>query len=325
MDVIKSMILKKYQDAVPSKVELEEGLCIICSTDEHQTNLFDGIDKINSIEGLFGVDCCSNCGLYITNPRPTQETIGHYYPDDYAPYISTEIEKEESKLKQFVRNLLNTKATHIPELTPGKLLEIGCASGSFLNKMRLGGWDVKGLEFSDNAVEKAVKSGLDVEQGSVLDYQDQSDNYDLVVAWMVMEHIHDPVDAFGKIYGWLKSGGKLAFSVPNAKAFDFNTFKHNSYNLQVPTHLFHFTPETIEKILVDQGFVDIKIHHQVTLVSIVCSLGYFLQEKKISPKLCDMLINFSPAPKWLSLLLFPVSKLFSWFGQTGRMTVWASK
>lgn len=321
------IIDSRYLSSVPGSVALESAQCPVCKTNINQLHQFDAVDRINNLEGLFGIDLCAKCGVYITNPRPTQQTIGYYYPDSYGPYSSTYISAPTAKSRIFgaLRAFIRTNENYIPKMPPQSLLDIGCASGSFINRMKQLGWVVEGLEFSQSAVNSARENGLNVHQGSVLDFDGEPEKFDLITAWMVIEHIHEPITALEKIYSWLKPSGKLAISIPNAASFDFKSLEACSYGIHIPNHLHHFTPTTITGILTDAGFSNIKIHHQVTMASAIPSIGYKLREKGKALKIADALIEYPRAPHYVKLLMLPISWLFSALGQTGRMTVWASK
>ena len=157
--------------------------------------IFVGRDLICNLPGDYTVVKCCCCGLIRTNPRPTADSIGFYYPDNYGPY-SRKIEKYDqtkhkpntirSKLRPLVRWFFATKDQKIPDLLPGSLLEIGCASGAFLNFMKYSGWNVEGIEFSETAARAAREFGFSVQSGSLEKAQAPINPPDLVVGWMVL-------------------------------------------------------------------------------------------------------------------------------------------
>lgn len=68
-----------------SQFTLEKTTCPLCHGSETNT-VFTGRDRLCKKEGEFQVVQCKVCGLMYTNPRPTQETMGYFYPPGYAPY-----------------------------------------------------------------------------------------------------------------------------------------------------------------------------------------------------------------------------------------------
>ena len=206
---------------------------------------------------------------------------------------------------------------------PGRMLEIGCASGIYLHQMAEQGWQVQGIEFSKEAAQSAVQLGYQVHAGALETAPPPDKSFDLIVGWMVLEHLYDPIAGLQKLREWAQSDTWLILSVPNAGSLEFCLFKDKWYALQLPTHFYHFTPSTIEKVLSAGGWKLEKIYHQRVLTNLIASMGYVLCDKGYI-KLGKKFIDFPEhAGKWTLILLFPIAWLFSLFGQTGRMTVWA--
>lgn len=313
----------------PTQVTLEDLPCPLgCARGDK--DLFTGGDLINGLPGSFTVVKCCTCGLMRTNPRPTANTIGFYYPDNYGPYIQSRIQSNQAKtagiIKSFLRpiasKIFNFNMITLPIMKPGRMLEIGCASGLFLHHMANQGWQVQGIEFSENVAQAAAKLGFDVYAGALETAPTPDKPYDLIVGWMVVEHLHDPVGCLKKLREWAKPGATLAISVPNSGSLEFLAFKNKSYALQLPTHLYHFTPKTIEKVLDAGGWSLEKVLHQRTLNNLIGSLGFLVSGWGFT-KLGSMLIDFPERPSRWTYFLYPLAFFLSLFGQTGRMTIWA--
>jgi len=290
--------------------------------------ILTGHDLLHDLPGEFTVVKCQSCGLMRTNPRPTPETMGFYYPDDYGPYIGTRVKENASNKKSWLKKVfqlfVNSNTTRLPNLPVGRMLELGCASGAFLHEMANKGWQVEGIEFSERAAKEAEKLGYKVYAGSLETAPTPDEKFDLIVGWMVIEHLHEPVLGLKKLAEWTHPRGYLVFSVPNAGSLEFKIFKDKWYALQVPTHLYHYTAKSIKQVLKASGWRLIKIHHQRVLGNLIASLGYELRGKGFE-KLGNKLIKFPEnAGKW-NYILYPFAWFLSLFGQTGRMTVWAER
>jgi SAM-dependent methyltransferase len=140
---------------------------------------------------------------------------------------------------------------------------------------------------------------------------------------MVLEHLHQPKLALEKLRHSLRPDGWLAISVPNAASLESRFFKENWYALDLPRHLFHFTPATVRTLLSASGWEIRRILHQRLLGNLIGSVGYVLRERNTAPSLARHLIEFPDKAGRQNQLLYPLALLFSAFGQTGRMTVWA--
>jgi 2-polyprenyl-3-methyl-5-hydroxy-6-metoxy-1,4-benzoquinol methylase len=292
-----------------------------------------GHDRLHDLPGEFQVVRCRACGLARTDPRPTPETIAFYYPDDYGPYMDTRVPVSSGALsgpaawKRSLTNRLNsfTLAEHVPPLAPGRMLEFGCASGLFLHSMAALGWKVEGIEFAEKAAERARSLGYRVHTGALEDAPEPDEPYDLVVGWMALEHLHDPVKALRKLYSWTRPGGWLAVSTPNVGAREFSLFKDAWLALHLPNHLYHYTPETLTRVLERGGWRVREVFHQRQLSNLLASFGYVLKDRGSLSMLAEKLIKFPESGGKLHYLLYPASYLLSLLGQTGRMTVWAQR
>lgn len=312
----------------PPKVILQDTPCPLGCPNDDQV-ILTGCDLLHNLPGEFTVVKCRNCGLMRTNPRPTPETIGFYYPDDYGPYLGTQIPlKRSSSIKKFIKSsvkwIFNFNNMVLPPLPPGRLLEVGCASGSFLHERAGAGWQVEGIEFSAKAAHAATRLGYRVHVGPLETAPEPDQPYNLIVGWMVLEHLYDPIHGLIKLNRWAKPDAYLVLSVPNAGAWNFRLFKEKWYTLHLPNHLYHYTPETLTRVLLASGWKVEKIFHQRILTEWIASTGYVLRDKGYN-KVGQRLIDFpTKGGKW-SYALYPLAWLLSLFGQTGRMTIWAKK
>lgn len=314
--------------STPKEIMLEKVSCPI-GCDKSDEVVLTGHDLLHDLPGEFTVVRCCSCGVMRTNPRPTPDHIGTYYPDNYGPYVGTRVQHTPKStgvikniLRPLFRRVFNFNVTPLPNMVPGRLLEIGCASGAFLHQMSGQGWQVQGIEFSEKAALAAAQLGYRVHAGPLETAPQPDEPFDLIVGWMVLEHLHDPVGGLQKLREWAKPGAWLALSVPNAGSLEFRIFKDKWYALQLPTHFYHFTPASLEKVLSAGGWQLEKVHHQRILNNLIASMGYVLRDKGYA-KLGQKLIDFPDrAGRW-TYILYPVSWLLSVFGQTGRMTVWA--
>ena len=313
-----------------SKVALLENASCPLGCSQHDEVVLTGRDLIHDLPGEFTVVKCRHCGMMRTNPRPTPKLMGKYYPDNYGPYLGTRVQQinpmSSSPIKKLLRPLasrvLNFNTQLLPPMLPGRMLEVGCASGAFLHYMASKGWQVQGIEFSVKAAEAASQLGYHVHAGSLETAPKPEEPFDLIVGWMVLEHLHDPVSGLKKLRECAKPGAWLVLSVPNAGSLEFRLFKDKWYALQLPTHLYHFTPRTMRRVLQASGWSLEKVYHQRVLSNLIASTGYVLRDKGYA-KLGQKFIDFPDhAGRWV-YVLYPLAWLLSLFGQTSRMTVWA--
>lgn len=311
---------------IPPNVMLEHVSCPL-GCNKNDEVVLAGRDLLHDLPGEFTVVKCRTCGLMRTTPRPTPETIGFYYPDDYGPYLGTQVRQAKPSsikklLKPLVKRVFNFNTQRLPSLAPGRMLEVGCASGAFLHQIASQGWQVQGIEFSEKAAQAAAQLGYRVHAGPLETAPPPDEAFDLIVGWMVLEHLHDPIGGLQKLREWAKPGAWLVLSIPNSASLEFRLFKEKWYALQLPNHLYHFTPETLGRVLQTGGWTLETIHHQRLLSNLIASTGYVLRDKGYA-RLGQKLIDFPERAGIWNYALYPLAWLFSAFGQTGRMTVWA--
>ncbi len=312
-----------------SDVALEDLGCPLDCPRSDET-ILTGRDLINGLPGTFTIVRCRTCGLMRTNPRPTPGSMGFFYPDDYGPYLGTQVHttaprrKLFASLRKVARKLFEFNTTRLPKLPAGRMLEVGCASGTFLHQMAAKGWQVEGIEFSPKAAAAARALGYPVHAGSLETAPAPAEPFDLIVGWMVLEHLHDPVLALKKLNAWMKPGGWLVLSVPNAGAFEAKVFRDSWYALHLPNHLYHYSKKTVRLVLSAAGWELEKIHFQRVLFDPIASFGNVLRKTGMS-RLGTRLTTFPEQPGYWIYALYPAAVVAAALGQTGRMTIWARK
>lgn len=305
----------------PSGVKLEHSACPNgCTPDDKY--ILKGYDRLHEIEGCFSLVRCQSCNLERTNPRPTSDTIGAYYPADYAPYHATiNTEQAQPKIKSWLRTVLGLAAKQIPPVAPGRMLDVGCASGGYMEHMQCIGWTVEGIEFSESAAFAARKKGFKVQISSLEEAESPSVPYDVITAWMVLEHLHQPIQCLKRMRNWIKPNGFLVASVPDAESLASTLFKERSYDLHLPNHLYHFTPKTLERLLNNAGWTIGRIVWQKNCNALLWSAEYWAKDMNHTRVLnvVRWLRTSSRAGKMRLMLGW----LLGVTHQSGRIEIWA--
>ena len=308
-------------------VELEAAPCPL-GCEPNDEVVLCGRDRIHGLPGRFAIVCCRQCQLLRTSPRPTANSAGLYYPPSYAPFRSTQVTtRRQTRLGLGARLVDKLRIHHdcLPPMPTGGLLELGCASGAFLQRMASEGWRVAGIESSPPAAAAARELGCEVFTGRAEQAPAPREPYDLIVAWMVIEHLHDPVGVLRRLSEWLRPDGWFVFSVPNAAGPWWSIFGDCWYELSLPQHLFHFTPTTVRQLLEYSGWRMRRIWHQRLAVSPVASLGCALEERRIAGRVARWLVGIAENPRFSPVVLYPAGWMLAALGMSGRMTVWAQR
>ncbi len=216
--------------------------------------------KDYSVTGeVFEIWHCDDCTLRFTQNVPVATSIGKYYQS--ANYIShSDTEKGFiNRLYHLVRNhTLKSKNKLLQKSTKkqtGTLLDIGAGTGAFSNTMQKAGWEVIGLEPDSSARQIALsKYGLILQSTDNLSALSK-EKFDVITLWHVLEHVHDLSGYLAQFYKIMLPGGKLIIAVPNYSSYDAKVYKEFWAAYDVPRHLYHFSPKSIEQLASSKGFV----------------------------------------------------------------------
>ena len=224
--------------------------CPICNSSDI-IYAFNAVDYFSTKE-TFPIYDCSNCGFRFTNNFPSDDTIGRYY--DSPDYISHSDSKKGvvNRLFHFFREImLKKKANLISKYSTGdRLLDIGSGTGYFLNAAKERGYSVWGIEKDSKARNFAIDTfGLDVKGEDFL-WNINSNSFDVVTLWHVLEHMENLNEVIGKLSDILNKDGTLILALPNYLSYDARRYKEYWAAYDVPRHLWHFSPVTIERLLI---------------------------------------------------------------------------
>ena len=204
----------------------------------------------------FAIMECPHCGLRFTHPRPASEVIGKYYQSE--EYYSHQQNKKGlvPRIYEFVKtfNIKHKASLALGGLTQGQLLDIGCGVGDFLVYVKKQGWEVQGIEPSDDA-RKIAETRLGFMPKSPSEssiFEDHS--FDVITMWHVLEHIDDLHFQTSEIVRLLKPGGRLIIALPNFQSFDCQYYKEKWAAWDVPRHLNHFAPDVLRGMFSSLGF-----------------------------------------------------------------------
>ncbi len=337
-------------------IKLSYVKCDFCNSNNYEILIKTKDYFLNKVPGEFSIVRCLDCNLIYTNPRLLTELLTDYYlrilkygvPSKNLKQQSKKIsifrrydilteffnypflrKKKLRKLKLFLYYLRIKKGIkntlHIPPfIKNGKILEFGCAYGGYLYQLKKLGWDVKGIELNKNAVDYAVKKlNLNIECISIEDFESK-ELFNIIYMKMVLEHLESPKKILKKCYSLLKSNGKLVLIIPDFSGLEKRIYKKYAYTLQLPFHLYHFTPKSIKNYLKELNYKKIKIIHGNFDRDLIAPLTFIIREHpdKILVKYLQKLSTKRFIRK--TLIKF-IIYIFSFLGKTSRMTVVARK
>ncbi len=225
---------------------------------------FSGRDLMFNHYDRYDYHRCISCNFIFQHPLPTIEQIGSFYPNEYEVYEEQSRLKKVSGLRKSIlkryygyshlrTNTFNDFICFIPKLfnndfeihfsSNGRILDVGCGNGRYLDGMKKLGWQVKGVEFNESAVRVCNLSGLDVHHGDLFSANFDTDSFDIINVSHVIEHVPNPKEFFAELSRILKKNGTLIIKTPNSEALGRGLFNTNWYANDVPRHIYLFSEQ----------------------------------------------------------------------------------
>lgn len=203
----------------------------------------------------FSILKCTHCGLLTTFPQPLPNELSKYYRSSH--YISHATNKRgfEFFLYNTIRKLtLYNKKSLLTKYSQGmNLLDIGCATGVFLNYCQNHGYLVQGIEPNDHARNYARKEfSLEVNDVPYLNKL-PANKFDVITMWHVLEHVPDVNERLTKVKFLLKEEGTLFIALPNPNSYDAQYYKNYWAAYDVPRHLYHFSIDSFTNLCLKNG------------------------------------------------------------------------
>jgi 2-polyprenyl-3-methyl-5-hydroxy-6-metoxy-1,4-benzoquinol methylase len=246
--------LEKYfeEDGSPKDAYFCEVNCPIC--DEAKTERVCTIDN-------FSYDRCKKCSAIYNKKMLKNEVLEDMYSSGiYIEYFKTLVLRSQKLRKE---RLERRKVAQISSFfsAPGKILDVGCGSGSLLKECQEVGWEVYGLDPSEEAVKTAKKKyDLAIDLCTFEQYETH-EKFDCVV-FIGLEHLQDPMGGLDKASKLLKDKGIIFFEAPSADSFLMNYLKKYPTGLtryiEAGRHYLFFSRKSVD--FISEKF-DLKLEH----------------------------------------------------------------
>ena len=245
-------------------------LCPVCRHGVAQEWL-QAPDRFHGRRQRFTLVRCSACSLvWLTHP-PGPDEMHEHYTDAYHRLISGA--GEDSPARWGFR-----KTAIAQYKQSGSLLDLGCSSGSFFEFIKGEPWKLHGIEMSADCARIAVeKSGAEVFVGDIVKAPFPPESFDVITCFDVLEHLYEPRQVMAKVMEWLKPGGIFYVLIPNIDSAEARVFRSYWAGLELPRHLFHYSPASLSFLAKSVGL------HEISLVTrrneaVGVNIRYFLDD-----------------------------------------------
>lgn len=216
------------------------------------------LDNDQSIDFLYkdNMGCnivkCKKCGIVFAQKRLNRNGLKKYW-DDYLSRIHVHddqlVEKRNKMYKidfSFIQQYKNN----------GKVLDVGCGNGSFLDLFNEYGYKTFGVEFGREAAETA-KSSHDIYYGEFPELKFK-EKYDLIVFRGVLQYVPRPIDYLNKAIKLLNKNGCIFITAqPNMDSFCFKLFKENFTQPVTGVDFFGYTENIFTKYFTNHGLIKV--------------------------------------------------------------------
>jgi ubiquinone/menaquinone biosynthesis C-methylase UbiE len=235
-------------------------------------------DRMFAVPGNWPLKQCPNsgCGLCWLDPYPVESAIPQFYAN-YFTHAASNPKRQffllrlhsllyrSYRLASYVPSALlglnkarqQIRHMFLENIKPGKLLDVGCGSGIFLQRMYKLGWAVTGIDFDGKAIENAKKmhgDDLTFLNTNLSGAQFPDNSFDAVTTSHVIEHVPDPVALLIEIRRVLKPGGTLVITTQNIRSFGHRKFQDCWVGLDSPRHLQIFSLPALRNCAGKAGF-----------------------------------------------------------------------
>lgn len=202
---------------------------------------------------------CSSCGhvraKFDLNSLNSKDiySLDYFQQGEYVDYIKDRDCFEKNFLKR-IKSIRQYRDA-------GNLLEIGSASGFFLNMARQY-FTTTGYEVCESMANYARSNfALDIKSVDFLEDSVAVNHYDMVVMWDCIEHLVRPDQFFQKIHSVLKNKGVVALTTGDINSAVAKMQGRQWRLIHPPSHVHYFTQESICTFLKNQGFEVMSIQY----------------------------------------------------------------
>jgi len=233
--------------------------CNLCGADD--------TTPVTEIDG-FHIVRCRRCGLVYVNPRYRREILQEIYTETYYDHDGIKNGLEFFGYENYLADKDNIRATFAKRLRTieryapqGRLLDVGCATGFFLDLARESGWEVIGTEVSAFSAHYArEKLGLDVRMGTLPDLHFEDHMFDAITMWDVIEHVPDPLGELQEVRRILRDGGLVSIITPDVDSWVARWLGNRWEEFRrVREHIYFFSRRTMTETLRKAGFEVLRI------------------------------------------------------------------
>lgn len=238
-------------------------VCNLCGSDD-PVPVYTLRDYRLGLPEEFHLVRCRSCGLLYLDPQPTWQELDSHYQSDYTAYTVQHLRGAPALSQLALSYGLQRRCKLILQLRQqGRLLDIGAATGGFLNAMRHhSGWQLHGVEPVQSAAQLARDQlGLNILPTTLEQAHFPDGQFDVVTLWDVLEHLPDPHASLNEIYRVTAPGAWLVLQIPDVSSWEAKLWGRWWIGYDAPRHLYAFPSKALAALLAATGFEPVRRLH----------------------------------------------------------------
>lgn len=207
----------------------------------------------------FNYACCQRCMTLYVNPRPRfEDLIDFYAKSESTEFWINDFFKPVAEERR--ARIFRPRAEYVSGILAGRngltIGDIGAGFGIFLDELsRVRSGDrLVAIEPSPRQAELCRSLGLEAEASALETLRGYDGAFDILTAFELFEHLHDPGGFLKHVFRMLKPGGRFLITTLNGMGFDILLLWEQSRSLLPPVHLNFFNTNSIATLMEKCGF-----------------------------------------------------------------------
>ena len=198
---------------------------------------------------------CAECRLVFVNPQVREDVVLEEYRTAETNDLWFDVLTSERQLALDREKFGEILDLLEPYRGGGRLLDVGCSIGLFLDLSRERGWDGVGIEFAPRALAYAREQfGLEVLDVPLGDAGLEPESLDAVGLLSVLEHTNEPRRMLADVARVLRPGGAVYVVVPNVESLACRVLHERARTFDGRNHLVYFSASTLSDLFDRSGF-----------------------------------------------------------------------
>ncbi len=229
--------------------------CPICKTAELAFYF-----KYNATQSIYK---CNQCTLQFLSPQLDDVALTKLYSENYYLAWGLKGDAENESIKHMKISTFNLRLDLISKFRKsGKILDVGCATGYFLEAAKIKGYKSYGVEFSDYSanIAKTKFGDANIFKGTLEECQFENGSFDVIAMSDLIEHVRNPIETLQKAHQLLNEHGIIMIMTPDTSSLSYKLMKQKwtHYKLE---HFYYFNKQALQQAALQSGFKLIHYEH----------------------------------------------------------------